>query len=56
LDENLIATQGETFEELKKMILEAVNLTFEDQSFIYTEDEIQKDLLILRSTLFKVFF
>ena len=41
LGENLIATQGETFEELKKMILEAVNLTFEDQSFIYTEDEIQ---------------
>ncbi|WP_372949110.1 type II toxin-antitoxin system HicB family antitoxin [Mariniphaga sp.] len=41
LGEILIATQGETFEELKKMILEAVNLTFEDQSFIYTEDEIQ---------------
>ena len=41
LGENLIATQGETFEELKKMILEAINLTFEDQSFIYTEEEIQ---------------
>jgi len=41
LGENLIATQGETFEELKKMILEAVNLTFEDQSFNYTENELK---------------
>jgi predicted RNase H-like HicB family nuclease len=38
---NLIATQGETFEELKYMILDAVNLTFEDQPFVYREDELQ---------------
>ena len=38
---NLIATQGETFEELKDMILDAVNLTFEDQPFVYKEDELQ---------------
>jgi predicted RNase H-like HicB family nuclease len=38
---NLIATQGETFEELKDMILDAVNLTFEDQAFVYIENELQ---------------
>lgn len=38
---NLIATQGETFEELKDMILDAVNLTFEDQAFVYLENELQ---------------
>lgn len=41
VDENLIATQGETFEELKDMILDAVNLTFEDQPFVYLENELQ---------------
>jgi predicted RNase H-like HicB family nuclease len=39
--ENLIASQGETFEELKDMILDAVNLTFEDRQFVYTENELQ---------------
>lgn len=38
---DLIATQGETYEELKKMALDAVNLAFEDKGFIYTIDEIQ---------------
>lgn len=38
---NLIATQGETFEELKDMILDAVILTFEDQAFVYLENELQ---------------
>lgn len=36
-----INTQGETFEELKEMILDAVNLTFEDKGWVYTTDEIQ---------------
>lgn len=39
--DNFIATEGETFEELKHNILEAVNLAFEDKGFTYTIDEIQ---------------
>lgn len=35
-----IATQGETLEELKSMILESVNLTFEDEGFTYAIDDI----------------
>jgi len=35
-----INTQGDTFSELKKMILEAVYLSFEDEGFTYTIDEI----------------
>ncbi len=38
---NFIATEAETFEELKANVLEAVNLTFEDKGFTYTIDEIQ---------------
>ncbi|MFA5419143.1 MAG: hypothetical protein WC341_11860 [Bacteroidales bacterium] len=41
VNNNFIATESETFEELKEMILEAVNLSFEDIGFIYTIDEIQ---------------
>ena len=42
LVENIsINTQGDTFEELKEMILEAVNLSFEDKSSTYTIDEIE---------------
>ena len=41
VNNNFIATESETFEELKEMILEAVNLSFEDMGFIYTIDEIQ---------------
>ncbi len=35
-----INTQGDTFEELKAMILDAVNLSFEDKGFVYAIDEI----------------
>ncbi len=38
---DFIATEAETFEELKTKILEAVNLTFEDRGFTYTIDELQ---------------
>lgn len=37
---NFIATESETFEQLKEMILEAINLTFEDMGFVYTINEI----------------
>jgi hypothetical protein len=36
-----IATCGDTFEELKEMILDAVNLAFEEEGFVYTFDEIE---------------
>lgn len=35
-----IGTQGDSFEELQKEILDAVNLSFEEDGFVYTEDEI----------------
>jgi hypothetical protein len=35
-----INTQGDSFEELKVMIPEAVNLSFEDKGFVYTIDDI----------------
>jgi len=35
-----INTQGETFNEFKEMVLDAVNLSFEDKGFAYTIDEI----------------
>jgi hypothetical protein len=38
---NFIATEGDTFEELKSNILEAVNLTFEDKGLFYNIDEIK---------------
>lgn len=38
---HFIATEAETFEELKSSILEAVNLSFEEKGFEYTIDEIQ---------------
>lgn len=37
---DFIGTQGETFQELKDNILEAVNLAFETKGIIYTMDEI----------------
>lgn len=37
----LIATQGDTYQELMDMVLEAVNLCFEDYGFTYTIDEIR---------------
>lgn len=36
-----IATEGETFEELKANVLEAVNLSFEDKGIAYTIEEIK---------------
>ena len=36
-----IATQGDTLEELKAMIVDAVNLTFEDLNMKYNIDEIK---------------
>jgi thymidine kinase len=38
---NFIATEAESFEELKTTILEAVNFSFEEKGFVYTIDEIQ---------------
>lgn len=35
-----INTEGDTLDELKANILEAVNLSFEDKDFVYTSDEI----------------
>ncbi|MCB0497079.1 MAG: helix-turn-helix transcriptional regulator [Cyclobacteriaceae bacterium] len=35
-----IATQADTFEELKKNVLEAVNLSFEEEGLVYANDEI----------------
>ncbi len=35
-----INTEGETLEELKENVLEAVNLSFEDKGFAYATDEI----------------
>jgi len=38
---NFIATEAETFDTLKEMMLEAVNLSFEEEGFIYSIDEIK---------------
>jgi len=38
---NFIATEAETFDTLKEMILEAVNLSFEEEGFTYSIDEIK---------------
>ena len=37
---NFIATQGESLADLKKQILDAVNLAFKNRGIAYTEDEI----------------
>lgn len=41
VNNNFIATEAETFEELKTNVLEAINLAFEDKGFIYTIEEIK---------------
>ncbi len=41
INKNFIATEGETFEDIKQNIIEAVNLAFENKGFIYTIEEIQ---------------
>ncbi len=37
----LLATQGDSFEELKIMMTDMVNLTFEGEGFVYEVEEIQ---------------
>jgi len=39
--DDFIGTQGETFDELKEMVLDAVNLTFKDKGLTYTIDEVE---------------
>jgi len=41
VNETFIATQGDTFDELKVMVLDAVNLAFEDEGFTFSINEIQ---------------
>ena len=41
VENNFIATEGNTFEELKANIIEAVNLAFEDKTFVYNIEEIK---------------
>lgn len=38
--DNLIATQGETLEELKEMAIDVVNLNFEDKGWVYKIEEL----------------
>ena len=38
--DNFIGTQGEDFDELKQNIIEAVNLAFQDDNFIFSTEEI----------------
>ncbi len=40
VDDISINTQGETLEELKEMIMDAVNLSFEDKGFVCTGEEL----------------
>lgn len=39
--DNFIATEAENFEELKKNIVDAINLNFEDKGFCYGIDELK---------------
>jgi hypothetical protein len=41
VSKNFIATEAETFEELRANVLEAVNLAFGKKGFVYTINEIQ---------------
>jgi len=41
IGDNFIATESETFEGLKEMVLEAVNLSFEEKGFVYTLGDVQ---------------
>lgn len=40
VNDKFIATEAETFEELKQMILEAANLSFDEKGFVYAIEEI----------------
>lgn len=44
INKSFISTQGETFEELKTNILDAVNLAFEANGLIYSNDDIKYTL------------
>ena len=39
--DKFIGTEADTFEELKEMIIEVINLTFEEEDFTYTIEEIK---------------
>jgi hypothetical protein len=39
--DDFISTQGDNFDDLKAMILDAVNLSFEEKGYVYTIDEIE---------------
>ena len=41
IENNFIATESDTFDELKTRILEALNLTFEEQGTIYTMEDVR---------------
>jgi len=41
VNRSFIATQGESFEDLKINILEAINLAFKDKDILYSIDEIK---------------
>jgi hypothetical protein len=41
VDNISINTCGDTFDELKLMVVDAVNLSFEDKGYVYTMDEIK---------------
>jgi predicted RNase H-like HicB family nuclease len=41
---SFIATEGDTYDELKSNILEAVNLAIEDKGIVYTPEELQYTL------------
>lgn len=41
VDGNLIATESEAFNDLKEMILEAINFAFEDKGWIYEIDDLR---------------
>jgi transcriptional regulator with XRE-family HTH domain len=41
IDNNFIATESESFDELKTMILEALNLAFEDKGIVYVINDLR---------------
>jgi hypothetical protein len=41
VDNNFIATEGNTYEELKFNILEAINLSFEEAGVVYKNEELK---------------
>ncbi|MDR6803033.1 hypothetical protein J2Y45_000303 [Dyadobacter sp. BE34] len=46
IDDKFIGTQGDNMDELKQNILEVVNLTFSEDGFTYSIDEIELRLPI----------